>query len=237
MNDAALPDPMTALQAALSSAQQVIGSLQQENKLLREKLQLFLQRYFGGKKNESIAPAQLEWLLAGLLREAATPPAVVPANQPVAAARKKAVRQPLPKHLPVERVVLEPEEIKTEPGSWKKIGEEVTEELDWKPAKFIKRLYIRPKYVRAEKVVIAPLPARLIDKGLPGAGLLAQIILQQIRRPPAALPAGENFPRTSRRSFKKTESGGLGGAGGAVAPADLSGDETILARRRIHPGR
>ena len=64
-----------------------------------------------------------------------------------------------------------------QPDGWRKLGEEVTEELDWKPAKFIKRLYIRPKYANAERIVIAPLPARLIEKGLPGAGLLTQVIV------------------------------------------------------------
>ena len=56
----------------------------------------------------------------------------------------------------------------------------MTEELDWKPAQFIKRLYIRPKYANAERIVIAPLPARLIEKGLPGAGLLTQVIVEQV---------------------------------------------------------
>ena len=42
------------------------------------------------------------------------------------------------------------------PQGWRKLGEEVTEELDWKPAQFIKRLYIRPKYANAERIVIAP---------------------------------------------------------------------------------
>jgi transposase len=83
----------------------------------------------------------------------------------------------LPAHLETERVVLEPEEVKQQPAGWRKLGEEVTEELDWKPAKFIKRLYIRPKYANPERIVIAPLPARLIEKGLPGAGWLTQVIV------------------------------------------------------------
>jgi transposase len=87
------------------------------------------------------------------------------------------VRQPLPAHLETERVVLEPEEVQRQPEGWRKLGEEVTEELDWKPAQFIKRLYVRPKYANGERIVIAPLPARLIEKGLPGAGLLGQVIL------------------------------------------------------------
>jgi transposase len=89
------------------------------------------------------------------------------------------VRQPLPAQLETERVVLEPMEVQQQPEGWRKLGEEVTEELDWKPAKFIKRLYIRPKYANAERIVIAPLPARLIEKGLPGAGLLTQVIVSK----------------------------------------------------------
>jgi transposase len=76
-------------------------------------------------------------------------------------------------------VVLEPEEVQQQPAGWRKLGEEVTEELDWKPAQFIKRLYIRPKYAKAERIVIAPLPARLIEKGLPGAALLAQVMISK----------------------------------------------------------
>jgi len=95
------------------------------------------------------------------------------------AAIARPVRPALPAHLATERVVLEPEEVRRQPEGWHKLGEEVTEELDWKPAQFIKRLYIRPKYAKAERIVIAPLPARLIEKGLPGAGLLTQVIVSK----------------------------------------------------------
>ncbi len=163
---------MSTLQGALSAAQI-------ENKLLRQKLDLFLKRYFGGTKNEGLDPKQLELLLAGLAAMTTAAPVV----EPPAPARSKlplpAVRQPLPAHLAIERVVLEPEEVKQQPAGWRKLGEEVTEELDWKPAQFIKRLYIRPKYANAERIVIAPLPARLIEKGLPGAGLLTQVIVSK----------------------------------------------------------
>jgi len=150
-----------------------------ENKLLRQKLELFLKRYFGGTKNEGLDPKQLELLLAGL--EAMIAPAPV-AEKPAPArstATAKALRQPLPAHLVTERVVLEPEEVQQQPEGWRKLGEEVTAELDWKPAQFIKRLYIRPKYANAERIVIAPLPARLIEKGLPGAALLAQVMISK----------------------------------------------------------
>jgi transposase len=182
--DATLANQITSLAEARAlitqrrdDFQQSLATLQTENKLLRQKLELFLKRYFGGTKNESLDSKQLELLLAGLAAMRAPAPVVAkptPARVTIAA---RPVRQPLPAHLETERVVLEPVEVQQQPAGWRKLGEEVTEELDWKPAKFIKHLYIRPKYANAERIVIAPLPARLIEKGLPGAGLLTQVIV------------------------------------------------------------
>jgi len=184
MMDATLANQITSLDEARaliaelrSDFQQSLATLQTENKLLRQKLELFLKRYFGGTKNESLDPKQLELLLAGLAALAAPTPVVAKPTPARATIAARPVRQPLPAHLETERVVLEPEEVQQQPAGWRKLGEEVTEELDWKPAKFIKRLYIRPKYANAERIVIAPLPARLIEKGLPGAGLLTQVIV------------------------------------------------------------
>ena len=182
--DATLANPITSLAEARAlitelrnEFQQSLAALQTENQLLRQKLELFLKRYFGGTKNESLDPKQLELLLAGLTAVSAPTP-VAENNTPARAANAtRPVRQPLPAHLETERVVLEPAEVQQQPTGWRKLGEEVTEELDWKPAKFIKRLYIRPKYANADRIVIAPLPARLIEKGLPGAGLLTQVIV------------------------------------------------------------
>ncbi|MFQ5620103.1 MAG: IS66 family transposase [Rhodospirillales bacterium] len=58
-------------------------------------------------------------------------------------------------------------------------GEEITEELDYVPASFVVRQYVRPKYACKrcqEGVVVAELPARPIPKGIPGSGLLAQVL-------------------------------------------------------------
>jgi transposase len=170
--DAALPNELNTLR-------ELVSTLQQENRLLRQKLDLFLKRYFGGAKNEALDRAQLELMLAGLESAPGSAPVEAPKTPARATRAARPVRQPLPAHLETERVVLEPAEVQQQPEGWRKLGEEVTEELDWKPAKFIKRLYIRPKYANAERIVIAPLPARLIEKGLPGAGLLTQILVSK----------------------------------------------------------
>ncbi|SFH16298.1 zinc-finger binding domain of transposase IS66 [Algoriphagus hitonicola] len=71
-------------------------------------------------------------------------------------------RTKLPEHLPVEEIELYPEGNLEEMTC---IGKEITEELDYKPAQFIIRRYIRYKYVsKAEEgkspITIAPLPSR-----------------------------------------------------------------------------
>jgi transposase len=110
--------------------------------------------------------------------------------------KKQPKRQPLPPDLPRIDVIIEPEE---DVRGWKKIGELITEELDYVPGRFQVIRYIRPKYVppvspamvessdsetaieiTSEKaVVIAPLPTRPIEKGIPSAGLLAHILMSK----------------------------------------------------------
>jgi len=84
-------------------------------------------------------------------------------------------RAALPGHLPVEEVEIYPEGDLTEMVC---IGKEVTEELECEPARFFIRRYIRYKYAakNGESVKTGDLPERVIDKGIPGAGLLSMIL-------------------------------------------------------------
>lgn len=84
-------------------------------------------------------------------------------------------RAKLPAHLPVEEIEIHPEGDLSEMVC---IGKEITEELECEPAKFYIKRYIRYKYAakNGEGVSIAELPERVIDKGIPGAGLLSMIL-------------------------------------------------------------
>ena len=84
-------------------------------------------------------------------------------------------RAKLPEHLPVEEIEIHPE---GDLSDMVCIGKEITEELECEPAKFYIKRYIRYKYAakNGEGVKIAALPERVIDKGIPGAGLLAMIL-------------------------------------------------------------
>lgn len=153
--------------------------LRQEVDFLRRKLQAVLKKLFGGGQSEKVDPGQLELLLGDWVVRAQEQVPAVPSEKICGKITHRARgRKPLP-DLETEEITLEPLEVAASPGLWVKIGQERTEELDMKPAQFIKRVYLRPRYVnRAEgKVVIAELPNRFIEKGLPGPGLLAQVVV------------------------------------------------------------
>lgn len=84
-------------------------------------------------------------------------------------------RQELPAHLERIEHIIEPE---ADTSEMLRMGEEVTEELEYKPAELYVNKYIRPKYVSKDKetIIIGELPSRPIEKGIPGPGLLAHIL-------------------------------------------------------------
>jgi transposase len=71
--------------------------------------------------------------------------------------------------------VIDPEPVKAAPQSWRCIGQEVSEQLDFEPARFLRRRTIRRKYVHRVDLdcapLIAPLPECLQERGLAAPGL------------------------------------------------------------------
>jgi transposase len=92
--------------------------------------------------------------------------------------QKKPVRMPFPAHLHREVTILVPE---GDLSDYVKIGEEATEELELTQAKLFVKRTVREKYARkdGEGVLIASLPARVIDKGMFGPHLLSQILIDK----------------------------------------------------------
>lgn len=164
----------------LEETQTALVRAEQENALLRQKIDLLVRRVFGAS-SEHLDPAQLELLLQ-LPSASHTEAPVTPITAERPAARPRSERLPrLPEHLPVVEEVIEPEPVKAAPEQWRCIGQEVSEQLDYEPARFLRRRTIRKKYVHRKQAdqapVIAPLPERLLDRSLPAPGLLAALLV------------------------------------------------------------
>jgi transposase len=92
--------------------------------------------------------------------------------------QKHSGRNKLPDHLPVEEIVIEPDEDTT---GLKKIGEEVTETLKYTKASLVKVKTIRPKYEKPnqEGVLIAPIPPRAMHKCIADPSLVSHILVSK----------------------------------------------------------
>ncbi|MDI1251610.1 IS66 family transposase [Thermomonas sp.] len=94
--------------------------------------------------------------------------------------KQKPKRQALPASLPRREIHHEPNSTTCHCGcQLKRIGQDVAEKLDYVPGVFSVERHIRGKWVCAqcETLVQAPVPAHVIDKGIPTAGLLAQVLV------------------------------------------------------------
>lgn len=159
-------------------------TLQQELEQTNRKLQHVLKQLFG-KKTETIDPRQLELLLSGI--EQLPAPVAAPSPTPRAAShhpRYRSVRKPrIPENLPTEDIVIDPDEVSSEPQAYRYIGEEITQELDVIPPKYFRRRFIRRKYIlkadRSLPPIIAALPPRLIAGGYAGVGLVTDIAVKK----------------------------------------------------------
>lgn len=183
-----------------SQQQQEIASLRAELQRLSAQIAWFTRQMFGRKSEKLSAfdPNQLALIFDGVNPDNIQPDAAIEAAREVAEREidqmpsreeKKIARnnRKLLENLPVLEFVLEPEGVDYE--KYIRIGEEHTRTLEYEPGKLYVKDIIRPKYglrssvdIPSEKgkgVLIAPLPLLPIYKGLPGATLLAEILIQK----------------------------------------------------------
>jgi len=163
----------------LQQCQQALLESRRENVLLRQKIDLLIKRVFGSS-SEQLNPAQLELLMAVPESSAVTATAPPPEKEHSAKPVRKRVPR-LPGNLPVVEEVIDPEPVKAQPEQWRCIGQEVSEQLDYEPGRFLCRRVVRRKYVHRTNPDVAPviaaLPERLLDRSLPAPGLLAHIVV------------------------------------------------------------
>lgn len=153
-------------------------ALHQLNQVMQELLQL-KKMIFGSKRERFLAEVNANQLSLFSEEEIITP---LVRKEHIEYDRKIPKKHPgrteLPDHLPVEEIIIEPEE---NTDGMTKIGEEITETLEYTPGSLVKKRTIRPKYARAngEGVVIGQLPSRPLPKAIAEASLLAHIIVSK----------------------------------------------------------
>lgn len=158
----------------------------QQNRQLQDRVAL-LQAALYAPKSEKSKDLYQGILPLPLVRSAETKPADVPVVEVPAHTRAKGGRKPLPDHLPRIEIVHDlPEDQKVCACGvcLKRIGEEVSEKLDYVPAVMQVERHIRPKYAcpacdgeeGMPVVRIAPMPPQIIPKGMATPSLLAQVI-------------------------------------------------------------
>jgi transposase len=99
---------------------------------------------------------------------------------PVAADKQQPKRAPLPASLPRKDIHHEPDSTTCSCGcQLKRIGEDIAEKLDYQPGVFTVERHVRGKWVcnHCQTLVQAPVPAQIIDKGIPSSGLLAHVLV------------------------------------------------------------
>jgi transposase len=146
---------------------------------LRHQLAGMRQHRFGSR---SEALDQLALTLEDQeIAASAQEPAPDDTDQP-AAPKGKPKRKPLPGHLPRNEQVLSPGDACGEcGGALKALGDDVTEELEYVPGRFVVNRIVRPRMACTccERFHQAALPSRPIERGRPGPGLLAHVLVNK----------------------------------------------------------
>ncbi len=183
--DAPLPDDLATCHELIRQQADTIREAQRRIKQLEHLVEQLLRRQYG-PRSERLDPNQLRLFDDDAAEESAeSQPAEAVPEDPGTPARtwRRRGRQPLPEHLPRERIVLElSEQERACPDCGRlrmPFGEEVSEQLEYVPAALFVRQFVRRKYACRscqEHVAIAAKPPQPIDKVLPGPGLLAHVI-------------------------------------------------------------
>ena len=216
-----------------------------------EHLKLVIEKYrrmLFGRKSEKLT-AQLEQLELRLeeletaqaaeeARQAATEATQPSSTQTDSKRRTRPARKPLPEDLPREVVTHLPAHNRCPDcgGALRQFGEDVSEQLERIPASFKVIRHVRPKFACAgcQSVVEAPAPARPIDRGLPGPGLLAHVLVSKYADHLPLYRQSQIYARESVDLDRSTLAGWVGAASELLTPLVDEIKKHVLAAAKIH---
>jgi len=223
-----------------------------EARLMIERLKLQIARFkriqFGRKSERHDAHvAQLELLVEELESSLTVDPAAITgaaANGAGEAAgtsgtpsQSKPVRRPLPAHLPRESI--EHAAACRCPdcgGALKRIGEDVSEQLEFIPEHFKVIRHVRPKFAcgKCASIAQAPAPSRPIDKGIAGPGLLAHVAVSKYLDHLPLYRQSEIYARQGVDLERSTLAGWIGAIAQLVTPLTEAIGRHVVAAAKVH---
>jgi transposase len=259
---AALPDDMVSLRAfALACQSELkVAELSVQYKALEiEKLKLQiakLRRMQFGRSSERITRQieQLELRLeeletgeaeaatkAGADADAADPPSRAQSPTPPIRERAKPKRQPLPDHLPRQEVVHQPgnDGACTCPDCGKgmaRLGEDVTEVLDYVPGHFQVIRHVRPKYActACDAITQAPAPAMPTPRGRATPATLAHLLVSKYCDHLPLYRQSEIYAREGLELDRSTLGDWVGQAAWLLDPVVVKIRQHVFAAEKIH---
>jgi len=190
---------------------------------------------FSGEQKSLLAEAideDLEALGRELEREQPATGAAAPEPN-----KQQPKRQVLPAHLPRREICHEPPTTVCGCGcALKRIGEDIAEKLDYTPGVFTVERHIRGKWVCAhcQRLVQAPLPAHIIDKGLPTSGLLAQVLVAKYADHQPLYRQEGIFARAGLALSRSTLAQWVGACGVQLQPLVAALQAELLSRPVLH---
>jgi transposase len=199
---------------------------------------LKLKRMQFGPSSEKLSEhiEQLELRLEDLEINRANAP--VPAVLQSRVASVKPARRPLPAELPRETRTLEPQETDCPDcgGQLDFLGEDVSEMLEYVPARFKVIRTVRPKFncTRCDCIVQEPAPHRPIDRGIAGPGLLAHVLVAKYSDHLPLYRQSEIYAREGVELDRSTLADWVGGVSRTLEPLVNALRQYVLDATKLH---
>jgi len=241
--DQMTPEQLRALAAQLLSKVDTMGRESRRDKTVIEQLSheiAILKRHKFAKRSEQISPAQGSLLDDLLNTDLEAIEAELNALRPEPAAtssRQQPKRAPLPSQFPRTVIRHEPESTQCACGcQLQRIGEDVSEKLDYTPGVFTVEQHVRGKWAcrQCETLIQAPVPAQVIDKGIPTAGLLAHVMVAKFADHLPLYRQEKIFGRAGLVISRSTLAQWVGQTGVQLQPLVDALREAVLAQDVVH---
>jgi transposase len=230
-----------ALKALVREQQSELNSRETEIESLKL-LILKLKRMHFGPRAEKFGRdiQQLELRLEDLeTNQAAADPLPTPlATVATGETRRKPARRPLPAELPRETETIAPRQQACPDcgGTLRLLGEDISETLEYVPARFKVIRTVRPKLSCAgcSRVVQEPAPNRPIDRGLAGPGLLAHVLVAKYSDHLPLYRQAGIYEREGVELDRSTLADWVGGASRVLAPLVDALKRYVLSADKLH---